>query len=1100
MENDVISAGQRTTAEATKTPYPLLKNFPKLAALITLTMGVIVLIGWAFVIPLLKSVLPGAVEMKANTAIGLILSALALWLLNDAPSRKQILWGQTLAFFVTALGVATLGEYLFGWRLGIDELLFLDTADAFNRIPGRMSPYSTVVFTLTGIALLALPIRTLRPLMWVTAITVIAIGMISFLGYLWNASELVTDRVLPPVAVNTAIAFILIGLGILRAGWTSHRIQRTSMELKIIASFLGTFIVLVLMGGFTYRTGVAYEQSAKLVGYTQIIRSRLGELYGTISDIESRQRSYLLTGKAKYKSEYQSDITQFYVDRDKLERLVEDHSEQIHNLAALWPLIDHRIGLLERHRAIFESEGLRAASKAIADDDGNKTMRQIRQLTNQMDRVELDLLAEREAAMTQKRQITLIALLATLAVATLILGLLFVGIRREILARAKAEAKAQSSATRIRTILDTVVDGIITVNNKGMIETFNPAAERIFGYSAQEAIGQNLTLFISRHANDSPGAMPRELIAAGNSSTDGSEQEFVGRRKDETEFPMTFSVSEMVIGNERHFTGIIQDITTRKRAEQVLIEAKERAELANLAKDSFLATMSHEIRTPLTGMLGMLELLSLSGLNDQQKSTLNVAWESGRNLLRIVSDILDWSKIQAGKLQLVPRPVSLPQLLLDVVNTYSRVASTKNLILWQHLDHHIAPAHVVDPLRLSQILNNFVSNAIKFTPHGEVELFAELIEHTDEQETIRFSVKDTGIGILKENQTHLFQRYRQATADTARMYGGTGLGLSISRRLAEMMGGTVDLISEPGKGSTFRITLTLPIADAPPLALETLHPEVARSAVEPLYSDSAQAPNILAIDDHPINRDLLASQLKLLGLNVETAENGATALALWHTGRFDLIITDCHMPEMDGYVLTRNIREQEQEAGLPRTPVLAWTANALSDEVERCQAAGMDDLLVKPADLVQLRQHLKKWLIDQDTGALSSSSALPDTPVESPPVSPIDHTVLDQIVPSVSDQRAVLDNFRHHIHADMQSLLNSIELENSVDVVQIAHRMKGSSRMVGATELAAVFASIESAAKSSDMNAIRNEMPLLHRALERYDNYLQQRRTAESGQ
>ncbi|WP_197490399.1 hybrid sensor histidine kinase/response regulator [Halothiobacillus diazotrophicus] len=1058
----------------------------------TLVLGIIVLYGWAFDIPLLKSVLPGAVEMKANTAIGLILSALALWLLNDSPSRRHIRLGQTLALCVTILGLATLGEYLFGWQLGIDELLFRDTASAFNRIPGRMSPYSTVVFTLTGIALLTLPVRSQRPLMWTTAVTVIAIGMISFLGYLWNASELVTDRVLPPVAVNTAIAFILIGLGIIRAGWTSHRIQRTSMELKIIASFLGTFIVLVLMGGFTYRTGVAYEQSAKLVGYTQIIRSRLGELYGAISDIESGQRSYLLTGKQKYKAQYQSDITQLYVDRQKLEELVADHSEQTHNLAELWPLIDHRIGLLERHRTIFESEGLPTASKAIADEDGNETMRRIRQLTNHMDRVELNLLSEREAAMTQKRQITLIALLATLAVATLILGLLFVGIRREILARANAETKAQHSATRISTILDTVVDGIITVNSAGIIETFNPAAERIFGYSSREAIGQNLSQFIARRVGDNPDMKPNDLITPDDVRIGNNEQEYVGRRKDSTEFPMTFSISEMVIGTDRYFTGIIQDITTRKRAEQVLIEAKERAELANQAKDSFMATMSHEIRTPLTGMLGMLELLSLSRLDNQQKSTLNIAWESGRNLLRIVSDILDWSKIQAGKLQLVPQPVSLAQLLLDVVNTYSRVASTKNLILWQHLDEHIAPAHIVDPLRLSQVLNNFVSNAIKFTPHGEIELFAERIEHADKQETIRFSVKDTGIGIRKENQAHLFQRYRQATADTARMYGGTGLGLSISRRLAELMGGTVDLISEPGKGSTFRVTLTLPIANEPPSTLETLHPEVARSAIEPLYTDGIAAPRILAVDDHPINRELLASQLKLLGVHVDTAENGATALDMWQTGRFNLIITDCHMPEMDGYAFTRRLRQFEQKGGLMRTPVLAWTANALSDEIECCQAAGMDDLLVKPVDLAQLRKHLKKWLIDEvpTTGAAAAPHLMIPDKTETP--EPIDHAVLNLIVPGAADQRAVLDNFHLHIHADMRSLLDYAELGDSREIVQIAHRMKGSSRMVGATELAAACASIETTAKSANMGAIWREIPVLHQALEQFDAYLQQ--------
>jgi len=393
--------------------------------------------------------------------------------------------------------------------------------------------------------------------------------------------------------------------------------------------------------------------------------------------------------------------------------------------------------------------------------------------------------------------------------------------------------------------------------------------------------------------------------------------------------------------------------------------ARDAAERANRAKDSFLATMSHEIRTPLGGLLGMLELLALSPLGPEQDETLQTARDSGRSLLRILNDILDWSKIEEGKLELAPQATAIGQLVAEVANTYSHVASANSVTLTTQVDARLAPAHLIDPLRLSQVLNNFVSNAIKFSHRGRVELRAELIERRDGVEEVRFAVQDTGIGIAPEVQRRLFQSYGQASADTARMYGGTGLGLAICRRLADLLDGRIALESVPGQGSTFSITLTLPIArtaaePAPGRPAE----RVATAAAKHFVSGGAAADalRVLVVDDNPINRKLLARQLDLLGLRAETAENGQTALPLWRTGRHALVITDCHMPVLDGYALARAIRECEAAEARPRTPVFAWTANALGDEAEKCRAAGMDELLVKSADLAQLKAVLAKWL------------------------------------------------------------------------------------------------------------------------------------------
>ncbi len=264
------------------------------------------------------------------------------------------------------------------------------------------------------------------------------------------------------------------------------------------------------------------------------------------------------------------------------------------------------------------------------------------------------------------------------------------------------------------------------------------------------------------------------------------------------------------------FLSIRADITERKRVELALIDARDAADMANLAKDSFLATMSHEIRTPLGGLIGMLELLGFTPLRDDQRETVQYAMDSGQSLLRIVNDVLDWSKIEAGKLELSPQPASITHLVSGVLRNYAGVASAKSLMLEQHVDARLSPAHIVDPLRLSQVLNNFASNALKFTAKGRIKVRAELLARENNTERVRFSVVDTGIGITEEAQQFLFQNYRQGNVDTARMYGGTGLGLSICRRLAAMMDGEIDLVSAPDQGSTFSITLNLTVAAMAP--------------------------------------------------------------------------------------------------------------------------------------------------------------------------------------------------------------------------------------------------------------------------------------------
>ncbi len=660
---------------------------------------------------------------------------------------------------------------------------------------------------------------------------------------------------------------------------------------------------------------------------------------------------------------------------------------------------------------------------------------------------------------------------------------------RDVTKEYTAQVALRDGAARLQAVLDTVVDGIITINDRGIVGTVNPAAEHLFGYAATEIIGQNISMLMPEPYHSQHDGYIAHYCATGEARVIGIGREVVGRRKNGSVFQMYLAVSEMRLDGQRYFTGIVRDYTERKQAEQSLVLAKERAELADRAKDSFLATMSHEIRTPLTGMLGMLEVLSLTTLDSDQENTLEAAWNSGRSLLRIVNDILDWSRILEGKLALAPRATSIPQLLQEVVNTYSRVASAKSLILRQHADPRLSAAHIVDALRLSQVLNNFVSNAIKFTQHGEVELRADLLDQLESGEQIRFSVRDTGIGIAKEVQQRLFQNFQQESADTARMYGGTGLGLAICRRLAELMDGQIELKSESGQGSVFSMTLILPISGAPADQVTRLHPEVKQRAVAPLFDGSKDVPLVLAVDDHPINRDLLTRQIKLLGLRVETAENGQAALSMWREGRFSVVITDCHMPEMDGYTLSRAIRKIEVEEGLPHTPIIAWTANAVGTEAERCRAAGMDELLVKPAALIQLKEILARNLSISESGS-SQPQLLQNDTDGALTTGPIDYVELGKVVPDSAEHIQVLHDFQSHIRADHAKLIELLVQGDQANVEHTAHRMKGSCRMVGAADMASACAAIEQKARDGDMGGARAARVSLDEALQRFENHL----------
>ena len=774
----------------------------------------------------------------------------------------------------------------------------------------------------------------------------------------------------------------------------------------------------------------------------------------------------------------------------------------------------------------------------------------------------------------------------------------------DISERKEAEQALRHSEARIRAIVDTVADGIITINAKGIIETFNPASEVIFGYTMDEMVGKNVNILMPEPHHSNHNSYLSHYLEGGDAGIIGiGVREVIGKRKDGSTFPMEISVEQMEISGKPMFTGVVRDITERKMAEQALkasearlsflfaespvvtynseaygnfactfisdnvtelfgyepnkflddpgfwingihpddlqnvkeglevlfeqgshthvyrfrhkdgsycwvedglrlisdeegkpkeivgywmninerkrseaalIDAMNEAEKANQAKSNFLSSMSHELRTPLNAILGFSQTLGYDrNLSAKQKEHAHDIYKSGTHLLGLVDEVLDLAKIEAGHVELLMDNLVLTDVLDACKGLIESLIKSKGLSFeYDSQQCHNMYVHA-DYTRLKQVLLNLLSNAAKYNSvNGSVTIHCEEVG----DEKIRISVSDTGPGISEDKRVNLFQPFNRLGAEFSGIEG-TGIGLVITRQLVEMMRGEIGVDSIPGEGSRFWVELQRYTGDRPIRQHEDIEVAPVHPGIQVLEDGVSHPGLILVAEDNVTNQSVLREQMNLLHYKVDIASNGHLAWEQYQAGHYDLLLTDINMPVMDGFQLLKVIREAEEDSG-NHIPVIAFTANAMESEIQRCLDAGMDDFIAKPVNLTDLSQVLDKWMPREQAETTRNDpdeNDVQDTQKSfvNHDYDPIDISILSKMVgEDPKMHRYLLNEFVDSASATICEMHDAYANRVALDIAEAAHKLKSSAGAMGASKLAEICRILEAAGKVDEWDEI----------------------------
>ncbi len=749
-------------------------------------------------------------------------------------------------------------------------------------------------------------------------------------------------------------------------------VRRSVVEPLAVAAVI---ITLVISGVIALRNFRELQENRLKVRHTNNVLASLRETVAAVMDAESGQRGFLITGNQAYLDRFDASVRRAYLALEAFTSLTVDNREQQTESAELRELIDSRIEELRHVLQVHEEGGVEAAKEAVATDSGKRTMDRIHEKAEAMRAIENGLLVMRELTASRSyRSGRTTSILSTAIGLVLVVGVLYLLERN----RRKAEQAAlelRIIRERLQLALDAAEMGSWNINPATKHMICDEQFRKIFGFEVGEATYQRAVQVLHPEDRD-----PVEAAIAASTRPDNPAPYDIEYRVVRPDGSVRWVLAKGAphftgTGKQRRLTsfdGTVADITDRKRQQQRLLESEQAAHAANQSKSEFLANMSHEIRTPMAAILGYADVL-LGHLQDpDNRNCILVMKRNGQHLLALINDILDLSRIEAGKVDIDLGTVSLVRLVSDVQSLMQVRADEKNLDFRVEFTSRVPEKIETDATRLRQVLINLIGNAIKFTEEGSVVLSVRLADgdtlpadQHDEQVTapkrlrsasnarVQFTVRDTGIGMSVEQQERLFKPFSQGDSSVTRSYGGSGLGLAISKRLAGILGGEIEMESELGAGSTFTVTIPFGLIDES----ELIQPDLItpQNNVDTVHTTGRRLSCcVLVVDDRRDVRHISQHFLEKAGATVVTAEDGQQAIDIAIAARdsgkpFELIVMDMQMPNVDGLQATGTLRSAGVE-----WPIIALTADAMKGDRDRCLDGGCDDYLSKPIDHAKL--------------------------------------------------------------------------------------------------------------------------------------------------